>query len=54
VYVTFGPTASTALFSIRLTANTFYDGAMGDYTGPISAIRASGTSQLMVTEITTT
>jgi hypothetical protein len=53
VYVAFGPVASTSLYSVRLQANDRYEGVLGDYTGVVSAVRASGTSTLLVTEITT-
>ena len=53
VFIMFGPVCSTTAFSFRMTANETHLGIMGDYTGPISAIRASGTSTLQVTEIVT-
>ena len=53
IYVAFSATCSLAAFSFRLAANETYQGPMGDYTGPVSAIRASGTSALQVTEIIT-
>lgn len=53
IYVKYGPVCSTSLFTFRIAANDKYDGPMGDYTGPVSAIRASGTGNLLVTEIVT-
>jgi 3-polyprenyl-4-hydroxybenzoate decarboxylase len=38
---------------LRLSAQETYEGPLGDYTGPVSAVRASGTSPLLVTEIVT-
>lgn len=53
IFVMLGPTCTTSAFSFRLGANDTYHGPMGDYTGPISAVRTSGTGPLQVTEILT-
>lgn len=51
IFVRFGATCTTSAFSFRITPNDSYFGPMGDYTGPISAVRASGTSPLQVSEV---
>lgn len=51
MYIAFGPVCSTTLFTLRIDPNDYFDGVMGDYTGVISAVRGSGSSNLLVTEI---
>lgn len=46
IFVMFGSVCSTSSFSFRLTSQEFYDGPIGDYTGPIAAVRTSGTGDL--------
>lgn len=53
VFIAFAATATTTAFTIVLGKNGTYDGPLNDYTGDISAITASGSSNVRVTEITT-
>ena len=51
VYLKFGPGCSSDSFTHRLTAQSGYEPPLACYTGEITAARASGTSNLQVTEI---
>jgi len=53
VFIAFAATATVSAFTYELGGNATYDGPLNDYTGVISAIRASGSSNVRVTEITT-
>lgn len=53
VYVAFAATATTTAFTVRVPANGSYETVRDGYTGDVSAIRASGTGAVRVTEITT-
>jgi len=54
VYVLFGAgTVSANKYTLRLTANEVYVGALNGYNGVVTAVRASGSSSLMVTDIRT-
>lgn len=54
VFIAFAPTATITAFTYELGGNNTHDGQLGDYTGDISVIRAGGSSNLRITEITTT
>lgn len=49
LYVKFGSAASSTSYTYRLTANTTLE--LDVYTGLITAIKASGTSNVLVTEL---
>lgn len=49
LYVKFGSAASSTSYTYRLTANTVLE--LDVYTGIITAIKASGTSNVLVTEL---
>ena len=53
MFVAFAATATATAFTIELAGNNTYESPLNDYTGAISAIRAVGTSNVRVTEITT-
>ena len=53
VYVAFGVTATTTAFTVRIPVNGSYETVRDGYTGDVSAIRASGSGAVRVTEITT-
>lgn len=50
VYVKFGLGATTSNFTARIPANTYYEIPVNAFSGDVSAVRASGTSSLIVTE----
>jgi hypothetical protein len=52
-YVAFAGTASLTAFTLRIPANGSYETPLDSYTGDVSAIRASGSGVIRVTEITT-
>jgi hypothetical protein len=49
LYVKFGTTASSSSYSVRLTANTAFE--IVGYAGLVTAIKASGTTAVLVTEV---
>jgi len=51
-YLKFGLGCTTTAFTLRLTANETYSGPLNGYAGVVTAIRASGTGTLQVTEVT--
>ena len=53
VYVAFAATATTTAFTVRIPANGTYETVRDGYTGDVSAIRASGSGPVRVTEVTT-
>lgn len=53
VYIAFAATATTAAYTLRLQGNSGTRLTLNGYTGVISVIRASGSSNLRVTEVTT-
>ena len=52
VFLKFGLGVTITDYSIRLVANERYETVVNGYAGVITAIRASGTSTLLVTEVT--
>ncbi len=46
------PAMSVTLFSIQIAANSYYESPIGCYQGVISALRGSGTGDVLVTELT--
>lgn len=45
-------TASTSAYTVNLPVGAFYESELNDYTGAVSAVTASGTSTVKVTEET--
>jgi hypothetical protein len=52
VFLAFAATASATAFTVNLPVNALYESDLNDYTGDVSAITASGTSTVKVTEET--
>ena len=52
VFLAFAATASTAAYTVRLAANDRYESPLGGYVGVVSGIRSSGSSAVIVTEVT--
>lgn len=53
VYVAFAATATTTAFTVRISPNQLWESTLNGYTGDVSAIRASGSGPVRVTEVTT-
>lgn len=51
--VAFASVATATAFTVEIGGNNTYEGPLNDYTGDVSAIRASGSSTVRVTEVTT-
>ena len=51
VFVSFGAVASTTTFTMIIPKNGVYEGSVGGYAGAVSAIRATGTGDVMVTDV---
>lgn len=52
IFLKLGSTASSTSFTVRLTSNDYYELPFPVYTGIITAIAASGTRDIRITELT--
>ena len=52
LFVAFAATATASAFTVLIPGNGSYESEVGDYTGVVSGILASGTGNARVTELT--